>query len=92
MAATQFASEGQQRSGALALKMAQADIFRLSQQTTLLLIDDIFGELDDERRNALLDNLPPGCQKLITATAMPWRGEIKAEMIYELRDSQLIRK
>jgi DNA replication and repair protein RecF len=92
MAAAQFASEGQQRSIALALKIAQADVFRNAQYPPLLLIDDIFGELDAERRNALLDNLPAQSQKMVTATAMLWRGEIEADAIYELRERQLVRK
>jgi DNA replication and repair protein RecF len=73
--AAQFASEGQQRTAALALKLAQARIF--AQDTTfhppLLLIDDIFGELDEERRNALLTHLPNDSQKLVTATSLTWR-------------------
>ncbi|HJZ82513.1 MAG TPA: hypothetical protein VKD91_19270, partial [Pyrinomonadaceae bacterium] len=59
---------------ALALKLAQAHVFR--QQTNhapLLLIDDIFGELDQARRNALLHHLPNESQKLVTATSLAWR-------------------
>jgi DNA replication and repair protein RecF len=37
------------------------------------LIDDIFGELDHSRRNALLAHLPNDSQKLVTATALDWR-------------------
>jgi recombinational DNA repair ATPase RecF len=37
------------------------------------LIDDIFGELDGMRRNALLAHLPNETQKLVTATALDWR-------------------
>jgi DNA replication and repair protein RecF len=92
MPAAQFASEGQQRSVALALKLAQAGVFKNFQNPPLLLIDDIFGELDPARRNALVDNLPPSSQKLVTATAMPWRGEMKADAIYELSDRRLVRK
>lgn len=72
--AAQFASEGQQRTIALALKLAQARIF--AEETgagPLLLIDDIFGELDADRRNALLAHLPDDSQKLVTATALDWR-------------------
>ena len=92
MRASQYASEGQQRSAALALKVAQADAFQNfgDKAAPLLLVDDIFGELDPERRNALLDHLPVNSQKLITATAMPWRPEITADAIYELRDRQLV--
>ncbi len=92
MAAAPFASEGQQRSAVLALKVAQADVFKTVERAPLLLIDDIFGELDAQRRNALLDNLPADSQKMVTATAMPWRGEITADAIYELRDGRLMRK
>ena len=74
MPAAQFASEGQQRTIALALKLAQARIF--AEETgigPLLLIDDIFGELDGARRNALLAHLPNDSQKLVTATSLNWR-------------------
>ncbi|MEO8439459.1 MAG: DNA replication and repair protein RecF [Spartobacteria bacterium] len=74
MPAAQFASEGQQRTIALALKLAQARVF--AEETAaapLLLIDDIFGELDGPRRNALLRHLPNESQKLVTATALDWR-------------------
>jgi len=89
--ATQFASEGQQRSIALAMKIAQAEVLKKSgdKKAPLLLIDDIFGELDPERRNAFLDSLPADSQKLVTATAMPWRDEIIADIIYELCDRRL---
>ena len=52
--ANQYASEGQQRTVALALKIAQSRIFMMEEGTPpLLLIDDIFGELDPGRRNLL---------------------------------------
>jgi DNA replication and repair protein RecF len=91
--AGQFASEGQQRSIALAMKIAQAEVLKKSgeKKAPLLLIDDIFGELDPDRRNALLDNLPRDSQKLVTATAMPWRDEIIADIIYELFGRRLRR-
>jgi DNA replication and repair protein RecF len=74
--AAQFASEGQQRTTALALKLAQAKIFAANSPTApLLLIDDIFGELDAARRNALLGHLPNESQKLVTATSIAWREE-----------------
>jgi DNA replication and repair protein RecF len=73
--AAQFASEGQQRTAVLALKLAQARIFAedTALHPPLLLIDDIFGELDDSRRNALLAHLPDESQKLVTATSLAWR-------------------
>jgi len=72
--AAHFASEGQQRTIALALKLAQAGVLAENASSTpLLLIDDIFGELDTARRNALLAHLPNESQKLVTATSLAWR-------------------
>lgn len=83
--AAQFSSEGQQRTTALALKLAQAKIFReQSNHAPLLLIDDIFGELDQTRRNALLQHLPNDSQKLVTATSLSWREGIWDGPIIEL--------
>jgi DNA replication and repair protein RecF len=74
MPAAQFASEGQQRTIALALKLAQAEVLAENAPSApLLLIDDIFGELDAARRNALLRHLPNESQKLVTATSLAWR-------------------
>jgi DNA replication and repair protein RecF len=71
--AASFASEGQQRTLALALKLAQARwLQHLTQISPILLIDDVFGELDKTRRQALLSFLPPASQKLITTTHLDW--------------------
>ena len=88
--APQYASEGQQRTVALALKIAQARLFAQEEGVLpLLLIDDIFGELDPLRRNALLAHLPADAQKLVTATTMEWQEDQLVGPIFELRDRQL---
>ena len=90
--AAQFASEGQQRTVALALKIAQARMFAEEEGAPpLLLIDDIFGELDPGRRNALLQHLPADAQKLVTATTMQWREKEMDGSVFELRDRMLVR-
>lgn len=91
--ATQYASEGQQRTVALALKIAQARVFTMEEGTPpLLLIDDIFGELDPARRNSLLQHLPGDAQKLVTATTMQWRENGEEGPVFELRERELIRR
>jgi recombinational DNA repair ATPase RecF len=40
-----------------------------------MLIDDVFGELDPGRRNALMANWPATSQKLITTTHLDWLDE-----------------
>lgn len=73
MSAGDYASEGQQRTMALALKLAQGDILReRGGKDPIYLLDDIFGELDSRRRNALMDHLPESSQKLITTTNVDW--------------------
>lgn len=75
-AALDFASEGQQRSLSTALQLGQANL--LSDETgmaPILLIDDIFGELDSQRRSALIASLPADAQIIITTTQLDWLGD-----------------
>jgi len=84
--ATTFASEGQQRSLALALKVAQACVLeQCFGRPPLLLLDDVFGELDATRRRALLRLLPAGTQKIVTTTTLDWaRAEGVQGLLYRV--------
>jgi DNA replication and repair protein RecF len=76
MPAAEFASEGQQRTLALALKLAQGKLLEShGGKLPIYLMDDIFGELDPGRRNALMNHLPPLAQKWITTTHLDWLRE-----------------
>jgi len=67
------ASEGQQRTLVLALKLGAArQLETRFGEPPLLLLDDIFGELDPERRTALLAVLPANAQRIITTTHLGW--------------------
>lgn len=71
--ASQFGSEGQQRSMAIALRLAQASLLREETgQPPILLIDDVFGELDSQRRNKLLSTIPSDSQTIISTTQVDW--------------------
>ena len=71
--AAKFASEGQQRTLSLSLKLGQARALEQGRgMAPLLLLDDIFGELDPNRRRALLDFLPQNSQTMITTTSLDW--------------------
>ena len=84
--ASTYASEGQQRSVALAMKVAQARVLEAAAgKPPLLLLDDVFGELDAHRRRALLSLLPAGTQKIITTTNLDWaRDEVLVGTVYEV--------
>lgn len=73
MPAADFASEGQQRTLALALKLAQGQLLEShGGKAPIYLMDDIFGDLDPGRRNALMAHLPAHAQKWITTTHLDW--------------------
>ena len=70
MSLRSYGSQGQQRTGALALKLAE--LFYLQEnigEAPILLLDDVMSELDADRRRALLDFIRhEHIQTLITAT------------------------
>lgn len=64
-----FASEGQQRSSVVALRLAEWDqLHRASHEAPLMLIDDIGMSLDSGRRQRLVGNFMGGRQVFITTT------------------------
>lgn len=63
----EFGSQGQQRSGALALRLAAAQSLKAEMGASpILLLDDIFAELDKMRRESLAEELKGFRQILIT--------------------------
>jgi DNA replication and repair protein RecF len=91
--AASFASEGQQRSIALAMKLGQArKLEEASDSPPLFLIDDVFGELDPVRRNNLLAALPSTAQKLVTATTLHWMEVSGSAVEYALKDGRITRR
>lgn len=66
----QYGSQGQQRTGALALKLAELELFRgESGEYPVLLLDDVMSELDEERQRKLLGVINEKyIQCIITAT------------------------
>ena len=63
-----FASQGQIRTAALSMKLAQLEIFRnVSGEAPILLLDDVMSELDMSRRTRLLQEIT-GVQTFITCT------------------------
>ena len=64
----QYSSQGQQRSAALALKLAELEIIRdKTKSSPILLLDDVFSELDEGRRVSLLSGISTA-QIFITCT------------------------
>ena len=83
--AAQFGSEGQKRTLAVALKIAQAEYLTgLHGSPPILLIDDVMGELDLRRRSAFLPLLAQAQQArgqvFMTCTEENWPRELGSDL------------
>lgn len=76
-----YGSQGQQRTAALALKLAMVDLLTKAEGTSpLLLLDDVFSEFDDHRKKELLKVLASRTQTLITTTKPQSMEELSDEI------------
>lgn len=74
-----YGSQGQLKMSILALKMAEIDVFKkITGETPVLLLDDIFSELDIEKRNKLIKFLNDDIQTIMTTTDL---SEIDDELV-----------
>jgi len=77
--AKSFASQGQQRSIVLALKLSELKVIENRKgEIPVLLLDDVFAELDENRQDFLLHNLPPNIQTFLTTTHI---SDIQKELL-----------
>ena len=91
--AVKFASQGQQRTIVLALKLSELDI--ITEKTgdePILLLDDVLAELDDLRQNYLLKSINPNTQTIITSvdTILFEEEFLKDVKIYKIEDGKII--
>ncbi|MCU1344159.1 MAG: recF [Acidimicrobiia bacterium] len=83
------ASQGEQRSLALSLRLGgHALVTDRVGSPPILLLDDVFSELDPGRTAALVAHLPAGQSLLTTAERIP--DGAKPELILEVRDGRLV--
>jgi DNA replication and repair protein RecF len=91
-AARDFASEGQQRSFVLALRLAQAAWFReRSGVEPVLLADDVLGELDPARRRRFWSAIGPSSQVIATGTQLP-EADLGAWQVFEVLGGRFVEK
>ena len=65
-----YGSQGQQRTTALSLKLAEIELVKQSTgDTPILLLDDVLSELDSNRQNYLLNSIHD-VQTIITCTGL----------------------
>ena len=78
--ARSYASQGEQRTAVVSLKLAEAALIeRRTGERPVLLLDDVLSELDGERRAALLAEVAAGGQVIVTSVdAGPFPAEMMA--------------
>jgi recF protein len=65
-----FGSQGQQRTAALSLKLAEIELVKnIIKDNPILLLDDVLSELDNNRQNQLLNNIK-NIQTFVTCTGL----------------------
>ena len=86
-----FGSQGQQRTAALSLKLAEIEIVkRLTGDIPILLLDDVLSELDSGRQKFLLDSIGD-VQTIITCTGVEdfVNSRIKIDRLFEISNGTL---
>ena len=87
-----YGSQGQQRVAILALKLAELDIFKeYLNDTPILLLDDLFSELDILKKNNILKKISPDIQTIITTTDLNKIDDdlISKSNIYVINDGEV---
>ncbi len=90
--AVKFASQGQQRTIVLSLKLSELDmISSKTGEEPVLLLDDVLAELDDLRQNYLLKSINPNTQTIITSVdTILFEDEfLKDVKIYNISNGQV---
>jgi len=86
-----YASHGESWSYALALRLASYDLLRAEGAEPVLVLDDVFAELDSRRRERLAELVAPGEQVLVTAAVEEDVPEVLAGVRYAVADGEVRR-
>lgn len=88
-----FGSQGQQRTTALSLKLAEIElIYEETGEYPVLLLDDVLSELDDHRQSHLLNTIQGKVQTFVTTTSVDGIAHetLNQAVIFHIHDGQLI--
>ena len=87
-----FGSQGQQRTAALSLKLAEIEMIRKNKnESPVLLLDDVLSELDGGRQTFLLESIKD-IQTIITCTGLDdfVNRRIKIDNVYNVKNGQVL--
>ncbi len=89
-----FGSQGQKKTAAISLKLSELEMLKEKiNDTPVLLLDDVFSELDESRQKLLVSNLK-GIQTIITCTGIKKNifDLLKPEKIFNVVNNKIIDK
>ena len=87
-----YGSQGQQRTAALSLKLAEIELVKkISKDTPVLLLDDVLSELDSNRQNYLLNSIGD-IQTIITCTGLDEfiNNRFEINKIFKVTDGSVV--
>lgn len=90
-----YGSQGQQRIAILALKLSEIEIFKSYKNTSpILLLDDVFSELDDKKKNNLLYYIDEKIQTIITTTDLKniKKSIVDKAKLFKIKEGKIINK
>jgi len=90
-----YGSQGQVKLAVLALKLSEIDVFNeLCHEFPILLLDDLFSELDINKRNKIIKYLNRDIQTIVTTTDLKNIDKrlIRNAVIYKIDDAKIIEK
>lgn len=90
-----FGSQGQQRTTALAVKLAEIDLMKAQTgEYPVLLLDDVLSELDDDRQTHLLKTIQNKVQTFLTTTSLDGIAQeiIDQPAVFYVKDGQLMKE
>ena len=88
----EYGSQGQKRLAVLSMKLSEIEIFKQFKGTLpILLLDDVFSELDDIKRNNIIKYINEEIQVIITTTELKKVSKFKSYNIYKIKDGEIIK-
>ena len=89
ISARRFASQGQQRSAVLSLKLSEAELlYRKNGERPVILLDDVLSELDNKRQDYLLNKVEE-YQVFVTCCEESNKEQLKKGKIFYVQDGEV---
>lgn len=89
-----YGSQGQKRIAILSVKLAEIEIFKKFKDTNpILLLDDVFSELDDIKKNKIIKYISNDIQVIITTTELKKINQKKFDSVsvFKIKNGEIIK-